>query len=502
MNQSKKLEVWPFLDWSLVGGGQTKFVDYENRPSLPSAKFISAPPYGIKINSQEAENTRIWLKAEKPWEAMCIVWYSTVLYEDGMYRLWYDSHGPGYRIDSDSKLCYAESSDGFTWRKPTLNLREYEGDKRTNIVFDKNLGGFGYWCGTVFLDPVAPPSERYKLIYSASGGSRPEVGGWQVRGAVSKDGLVWKPIPEPILDNYMGDTQTVAYYDRKIGAYVGYFRSWTESGFSGSSSVGYSRRAVARAITKDFREWPIPETILSLGIDYHPSHDLYTNAHVLYPGRDDLHLFFPGQFDREKDSIEVYLATSRDGRRLNYFGKRPIVPLGGKRSGREGKIYAGCGLVPLGKDKFALPCVGYSTTHWGYCSLPHSVATFQIGTGNEGAYFWATWEKDRLVAIEAAEEGFFSSLPIDQKVTKLYLNFTTRPAGELRVQIVQLGLYEEEKKPISGYTFSDCSPIHGDELKYLVSWRGKREIPGSKEKPVAIQFKMNQAKLFALYMEK
>ena len=482
MNEDKKVEVWPFLDWSLVQAGAVRFTDYikEQPLAFPQSHDI---PYGISIGSQKAKKTATWLKGEKPWEAMSLGAYLTVIHEDGIYRLWYESRGPEHRVDIDSRLCYAESTDGFNWRKPTLDLIEYEGDKKTNIVFDKNSnGGFGYHGGTVFLDPVAPLSERYKLIYLAAEEKKS-----QIRGAVSKDGLLWKPIPEPILDNYVSDTQTVVYYDRKISSYIGYFRSWIE-GEIGIFPGG--RRAIARAVTKDFRKWPIPETVLHLGVNYHPSHDLYTNAHILYPDRDDLHLMFPAQYDREKDSLEVYLATSRDGVRWQYFGEKPIVPLGEKGSGREGAIYAGCGLVPLDNKNLALPCCGFSSTHNdGYVSTRTK--------SYSGCYFWATWKKDRLIAIEAVEEGVFSLSVFTYQIARLYLNFVTKPAGEIRVQIS-----DKKGKSISGYTFSDCSPIRGDELKYPLAWRGKTEISISQGKPVVVQFKMRQAKLFALYIER
>ncbi len=509
MNEDKKIEVWPFLDWSLVQAGRVGFIDDETSRLLPSPKLNNVP-YGIEIKSQEAKKTAIWLKAEKPWEAMAIGPYLTVIYEDGIYRLWYYVSSPDFHDDFDSRLCYAESTDGFNWKKPNLNLIEYEGDKKTNIVFDKKLnGGFGGDFGAgIFLDPIAPPSERYKVLYSSVG----ENGNFLVRGAVSKDGLLWKPIPEPVLPNYLSDTEIVVYYDRKIEAYVGYFRSWTKSGFHKS----YFRRSIARATTKDFRKWPIPETILSPGVNYHPSHDLYTNAHVLYPDRDDLHLFFPAQYDREKDTLEVYLATSRDGVRLEHFGNNPVVPLGVKGSGQEGRIYAGCGLVQLGKDNLALPCSGSSITHNdSYMWIP-LVSSVPAIKGYNGVFFWATWKKDRLVAIEATEKGYFSFPSLSCRITNLYLNFITKPAGEIRVQISSYTIsatgptpFAEafndvipQPKPVPGYSFSDCTPICGDELRYRVSWRGKTEISVSQEASVVVQFKMNQAQLFAVYLEK
>ena len=59
--------------------------------------------------------------------------------------------GPSY-------LCYAESDDGFQWRKPTLGLFEFDGGKSNNILRLADKGFF------VFRDPTAPPAERYRMM--------------------------------------------------------------------------------------------------------------------------------------------------------------------------------------------------------------------------------------------------------------------------------------------------------------------------------------------------
>jgi len=125
MDKNKKIgeEVQLFLDWSLFQAGAIKFIDSIKKQPLVSSQPCNIP-YGISINSQEAKKTNVWLKAEKPWEARRINGYLTVMYGDGIYRLWYESLGAEAHGDLDSKLCYAESADGFNWRKPILNLIE------------------------------------------------------------------------------------------------------------------------------------------------------------------------------------------------------------------------------------------------------------------------------------------------------------------------------------------------------------------------------------------
>ena len=220
---------------------------------------------------------------------------------------------------------------------------------------------------------------------------------------------------------------------------------------------------------------------------HHPSHDLYTNAHALYPGRDDLHLFFPAQFSREKDTLQVHLATSRDGVRLEYFGDRPVVPIEADGAGDEKRVYAGVGIVPLGTDTVAVPCSRWHHTH-------NEDTAEEFREEYQGEYFWATWSVDRFAAVEADERGFFATPVFDDPLAALSVNATTYPAGEIRVQLT-----DETGVPIEGYAFAQCDPVRGDEIRHPVTWRGRPEISVHPERPLVIQFRMTRAKLHALY---
>ena len=157
MDKNKKIdeEVQPFLDWSLIQAGAVKFINPIEKQRLvyPQPQNV---PYGISINSQEAKKTSIWLKAEKPWEAMRINGYLTVIYENGIYRLWYESLGADAHGDLDTRLCYAESPDGFSWKKPILNLIEYEGEN-INLV---NKNGQVFIYGENGLELLSKKKEK------------------------------------------------------------------------------------------------------------------------------------------------------------------------------------------------------------------------------------------------------------------------------------------------------------------------------------------------------
>jgi hypothetical protein len=184
--------------------------------------------YGVRWSVGRVEkspNSAIF-HADRPWEdsryspAWCCL-----LYDAGRFRLWYNA-----RNNSEERwyVCYAESDDGLTWRKPLLNLIEKGGTKQNNVVYAGGPNGWTMELGNVFLDPSTKPEERYKMFYPAFEGKDdhgpfiPEAG--VMRGAYSSDGLNWNRYPQVFLGRYC-DSQNVATYDPVLGKYVAYVRS-------------------------------------------------------------------------------------------------------------------------------------------------------------------------------------------------------------------------------------------------------------------------------------
>ena len=448
---------------------------------------------GVRLVTERCRKSEALLKPDRPWEDFRVS-QGTVMQDGGRYRLWYGVLSTEYfdkHSDIGSFMCYAESDDGYHWEKPDLGVVPYRGSRDSNIVSGDENGPYpGHGGGTVFIDPSAPPQERYKYIYKAA----PYKKGVEspMRGYTSPDGIRWERIPEPLLEPYHSDTQTTAYWDPHLKQYVGYFRQWWGE-----------RRSVARAATNDFRKWPQPTMVLLLsGPQDHPAHDLYTNAHVLYQTRGseelpegyrhylsqmDVHFMFPAQYSREKDSLDVHLATSRDGIVWNYFADEPVIPLGEPGSGQEGSLYAGCGLVPLGHNEIGVMYAAYPCTHNQDTSE----------TAPLGALHWAIWEKDRLVAIEACGEGAFSTPQFAIKARRLMVNLRTEAAGEVRVQLRRSG----QSQTVSGFSFADCDPIRGDQRTAVVTWRGRADLPDLSDQRIQLDFRMRAARLYCFWAE-
>ena len=140
------------------------------------------------------------LVGDRPWEKDVLnqsqLLYSTVVQEeDGTFKVWYNSYPA---LDGKESLvglvCFAESTDGLSWVKPSLGLVSWNGSTDNNIVVAApNL----YGAAVVVDRNVSSPQERYKLlIWSQSGyGTHPpklNVPG--MYGFTSADGKAFDPV--------------------------------------------------------------------------------------------------------------------------------------------------------------------------------------------------------------------------------------------------------------------------------------------------------------------
>lgn len=513
-----------FVDWRYVKAGYVGWYSGTDRigiwdPALANTRGIARAPFGIRLQSQRATKIGPIMKRDRPWEYTYHI--NTVMYDGGVYRAWYEcipsDHFEGrdlrWALGHGNVLCYAESDDGFAWRKPNLGIAAYYGETQTNIVYGRELSPNGLHGSGVFKDPQAPAEERYKLIYmglisdvdfdelkaqyhprfgddmdpmcfrlgsgqtrrllEASGHlsrERPRSQVYVMAGAVSPDGFRWTPLREPLMMHF-SDTLNTASWDPTLGRYVGYFRTWR-----------YGRRCVGRAETEDFRFWPkTPDTVLQAPLDRHPSDDVYTNAKFIYPGSEDTHLMFPAIYHRLDDSREVHLASSIDGINWQWVPGGPVVPCGEPGAWDGGDVAASLGMVHLSGDRIAVPISGYVHPH-----------KYPRGSEPFGAPGWATWTTGRLSALVADERGEFSTPDLIFEGKELSLNVETHEAGAVLVE-----LQDERGQPVPGHTFADADPIVGNSLDKRVTWRGNAKLGEFAGKPIALAFQLRRASLFA-----
>jgi hypothetical protein len=274
--------------------------------------------------------TKSLLKADQPWESF-VVNLATVIRDGGQYRMWYEAYDSNYTNDNDANLCYATSTDGVTWTKPSMGLVNYGANSNNNIIVSgASLGGLQ--GESIFIDPSAPAGERYKMVYSQQSGSTD----WHVRGGTSADGVHWNFPAQPLL-NHMSDTQNVCYYDG--GKYRMYVRMWRNDGAGPGDP---RRRTVGYTESSTFGNFPAPVEILKADAGDPADMDFYNSATAKLG--DNQYLMFPSAFLHTPDTTSIHVAASVDGENFIRLGRDPLLPLG---TGFDSKqMYACPGLIP------------------------------------------------------------------------------------------------------------------------------------------------------------
>ena len=475
-----------FVDWNLIEPGYG--LSFGGR--RPESWEM---PYGVRLRAHPPRLDRIPLvTADRPWEEgnarTGLGVYSTLLEDKGRWRLYYDSGDLSGELEVDEDvgtqrvMAYAESGDGTHWIKPEVGTVTYRGSRRNNLVFGLDASpGRDAHGATVFKDPSAPPSERYKMVHLGS-----HQGRFCVFGALSSDGLRWRMIREPLITNYLSDTQSVVDFDPERGVYLGYFRGWTAH----EHGTSHARRIISYAETDRFEHWPTPRPLVGIDMQDGPDTDIYTNSYARWPEA-DAHLMFPAFYRHTGDFAEVHLMTSRDGLNWQRPLRQPIIPAGEPGSEAEGGAYAGCGLVSLRPGEWSLP---YSPRRGSHNQL------FFDNSRPETGVLTASWRQDGFVSLEAESLGGCSTLILALSGSRLLLNAWTRFGGEIRVEVADAS--DDNRRThapaLPGRAFEDCDPISGDYLAHTVTWKGESDLSAWSGRPVRLRFRLRRARLYSL----
>lgn len=498
-----RLDREPFLDWYGIWAGAVGFND-------DGTAWGSEIPKGVQLSLQEPSMSEpLRIDGAETFENQG----GNVMREHGIYRMWYSRSYITADDWSPGSMLYAESQDALEWKTAKVGLYEHNGSKNNGIVYPRAVA-----AGAMFRDPNGGSQDRYKLIdrehraqyrgQSFTGSANVErlvadlrgqgftdaqIFGTEARigrflsAAVSPDGLHWTKADEPILENSEGCGYI--HYDDLLEKYIGYIRI----------ALG-GRRVIGRAETDDFWHWPDPSVVLQPDSQFPPTVDFYNSVYVPYPGdgyrleagaidrRGRFHLMFPSVYHRETDSVDVYLAVSRDGLNWTFPERRPVLPIGPEGSGRGGMIYASPSLVKLAEDQWALLVSATDRLH-----------DADNPPGYQGyTMWWASWKPDRLVALEASVEGSVTLHERECQGETLTVNFETKPHGWIRMELIDRAIYPATQvKPLEGFSFAECEPLKGDEPCAQVRWNGSSSLALLKGKRLCVRVQLRQAKLFS-----
>lgn len=464
------------------------------------------------------------LLPDKPWESAGIRGDSgmSVIEHGGEYKLWYtlslgdpdprimaeleNNIFPGNKGHLDRKiladyisasqfmLCYAVSRDGTNWEKPELGLIEYEGSRNNNIVLIARLGA------TVFIDHVAPRSERFKIIYGGGprlehinlpGNTSPGRIYHAIYGAHSPDGIHWTPYPRPIIPWYT-DTTNVCYLDDEKNKYSAFVR-WKQ-GVTYSEGKTFSEkhdnitRAIGRTESRDFSAFPPPVKILEPALadsrPYESGFDYYNSAAMKYPYAPESYFLFISSYYHYSDMLDVHLAASRDG--INYsVWDEPFVPLGPEGSFDSRMIYMAAGAFRKDNEIW-MYYAGYENNH-GYYEQPGSYSRF---TGRLGR---VSFRMDGFISqCFSGKGGLLTTVPIKFGGDSIRVNADSSAGGELKLELL-----DESCAPIPGFTAAECEHLFGNYVDRTVKWKGEECLRKLNNRSIRLRFTGKATRLYS-----
>jgi hypothetical protein len=455
----------------------------------------------------------IALVTGEPWEGNATN-YVTVFQDGDKYRMYYRGSHASYlggkdRPNTRDLYCYAESSDGIHWTKPELNLFEWNGTKRNNIVWD----GVGAHAFAPFRDanPSASAEARYKAL--GVGGSKPGLYVFQ-----SADGIHWQLLsPDPVITQGAFDSQNLAFWDTERGEYREYHRDFREG------------RDIRTSTSKDFVHWSEPAFLSyaaqastgrpadaandvkdPVGAKYPPGRvsELYTNQIIPYYRAPHLLLGFPTRY--------IDRGWTESAKALPRYDYRQVRA---KNSTREGTaITDGMLMVGRQRDHFSVwpesflrPGLrtrdtwfyGDAYQNWGLVETKSAIEdappelsvyvtehTLQEDGGVLRRY---SLRIDGFVSLHAPlAGGELTTRPISFTGSRLLVNVSTSAAGALRIEI-----QDAAGRPVPGFELDNCHEVYGDDLERSVTWKGNPALSTLQNTPVRLRFEVKDADLYS-----
>ena len=505
----------------------------DRRQVFIDQRFLTATR-GITLEVKTPVKRGIVLQADDP-KRTFIGQYGSVLEHDGVFHMWYQAHtmageaGRNDGAEGRGYICYARSVDGVNWTKPKLSLAGAIPGAEPNIVVGAGAGTFaegmapwnGGEAGNVFIDPTAPPGERFRL------GIREEVltkepGKFGLHVMSSPDGIHWRLTHRDVV-NYWSplphlDTSNVLFWDETRRTYRAYVRY-------NMRLPGGRNRAVAHGESPDLAHFPHVENMRLVmahdGVDPTlPSPatgrpvrmvDFYTNATVKYPWAEDAYFMFPSTYFHYEASLpefrehkpvnagglDIRFAASRDGTDWERFDRHPYVRTGtaGRWDGRM--LYMYRGVLPAGESKLRLYYYGSDWDHGWWRDESNRRILRAAGLAPRaslGAVGLLELRRDGFVAARADYAGGEFTTPLLRFAGgELVVNIDTSAVGEARVE-----LQDELGTALPGYTLDDCVTIHSaNQINRTVRWTKGANASALAGKPIRVRFVMHDTDLYA-----
>lgn len=420
------------------------------------------------------------LVKDQPWERSC-TFYGTALHDGKKFQMWYRASLAPFALG------YAESRDGLHWVKPKLGLVEFGGTKQNNII-DVELGlAYAFSC---FLDPhESDPAHRYKCCWGHPRKIRACLG-------YSADGIRWTPYNngEPVTGR-AADTHSQLMWDEDAGVYRLFTRTDYQRFLRAEMEVRGHRGMTNPDVKRNPTGWKLgrhwyfnrdPKEYRRRQV-YSMSDWIYHGVHfALISGFDypQDHSEGPRDLDKrhERDVLNFYIASSRDGERWDFhwvYAGQPLVPRGPARS--------------FDKDMIIPPSniITHRDRHWIYYSGSnerHGIPRDDEAIGG------ATLRLDGFVCLEAGNEpGTITTRPFKLTGDRLRVNVR---GGEFYMEVL-----DRKGKPVPGFSANESIRYHDpDQLRLIPTWKGAARLSALEGRVIRLRFHLKNARLYSFHV--
>ncbi|MFN0197061.1 MAG: hypothetical protein ACKVT0_09960 [Planctomycetaceae bacterium] len=396
--------------------------------------------------------------------------YGTVLYDDERFKLW-------YRLPKNDGYGYAESKDGVHFEKRALL-------SGINFAGDYTL--------SVMIDPhETDPEHRYKGGYDGPG--------MAAALAHSRDGIMWVPYnDEKPVTGRAADTYNHLLWDDEAKLY----RLFTRTDFGtagGLTEVRGTRSMTNTDVKSQPTNWELVENwkFEKEGENEISRRQIYAVTDWMYHG---IHFAllsvyeWPGDTSEgpadlekrhERDVMNFYIATSRDGKSWDFnwvYAEQPMIPRGSDGAFDKDLLFPASAIVT------------HDDRHWlYYCGGNERHGTPEVSFPRGLVIGLARLRLDGFVALTPTDDtATFTTYPFVLEGSELEVNVDASK-GHLSVA-VQDSAFQE----VPGYGHGDCRLEPGvNDVHAQVSWMGNRDLRKLKGQTIRLEFKLYRSKVYA-----
>lgn len=398
------------------------------------------------------------------------VWYDE---KENKFKMWYMAggkiHGNGNPL-----TCYAESTDGIVWTRPTLNLVSGTNIVHRNANRDSN---------SVWMDKTTTnTSQRFKM-FNVYGGA----GNWKYHYFTSSDGKAWREQNE---SQSIADRSTV-FHNPFRGVWVWSMRHNVRVDASNlvrgrdyqehADPIAGNAAAKADLARFWFGPWPAE-----------PKHPTYTNVQPAIYNLDAI-----GYESVMLGVFSSWAGPENDVCASDKVIKRNQLLVGFSRDGwswHRGDFAPFCG-------------VSNSSSAWNFGNIQSAVGS-PIIVGDK-LYFYMSGRRFSNQGAEITStglatlrrDGFASmngtgSLTTEKlKFAGKYMYINAEVTGSLRVEVLNA-----DGNPISGFGKDDCTPMTGNSTKNRIQWKNNATLETLKGQTIRLRFHVENTKLYAFWI--